>query len=814
MPKMVNLKIDDKSISAAEGTMIVRAARENGIDIPVFCYHPKLPVVGMCRMCLVEIGRPVIDRNTSQPLLEADGSPKIGFGPKLETACTTSVAEGMHVVTASAKVASARRDVIEFLLTSHPLDCPVCDKGGECPLQNLTLKYGPSQSRFELEEKQHLAKMFPLGELIMLDRERCIQCGRCVRFQSEIADDPVISFYERGQKFQIITDSTPGFNSVFSGNTTDICPVGALTTADFRFGARPWEMCPTASICTACPVGCNTMLNTRAEIGSDGKFVIKRIMPRQNESVNEIWLCDKGRYGFHYVEGADRLTQPLIRRDGKLTPATWEEAFKEIGTKLKSASSFTTLVGGVLSNEDLFNLKKLSDGKKGNAVLYETMSGGEQAAEVGVGVGTNLGMLGKGSAILVVASDLHEEAPVWWLRVTQAVKRGTELIVVNARKTRLDKYASHVIRYEYGQEAETIGNLEKSALKAFTEAENAIIFAGSEGLTFTGSEALMKACANLLISTSHYGKANNGLIPVWPKGNTQGAWDIGFRPAGDLAAILSKSNFVYIAGANPIGDSPELADLCTTDKFLVVQDLFLTESAKAANVVLPVLPFTERLGSVTNAERRVQLFYQAIEPLATLHPDFWVTAGIAHKAGIKLEGEKTSEIFKQISAAIPAYSELNYEKLAEVTHQYPTVGRDAMYYGGTVYDNRSGLGAQTPSLSESGKKIKAVKVPAVKFPKVGKGYLVAIPIEKLYDQGTMLKKSDLLHHRLAQKACTIHPKTAKSLKIDNKESVSIQLDGRHLNFALTLDENIPENVILIPRSTGVPILEPVAVKVN
>ena len=302
MGKMINLKIDDRPVSVPEGMLIVDAAKKIDIDIPVFCYHPKMKPVGMCRMCLVDIGRPMIDRTTHQPVLEADGSPRIQFSPKLDTACTTQVSEGMVVVTASEKVQLARREVVEFLLTSHPLDCPICDKGGECPLQNLTMAHGPGQSRFNYDEKMHLAKHVPLGELIILDRERCIQCGRCTRFQHEVVDDPVIGFHDRGRALEIITDSEPGFDSIWSGNTTDICPVGALTTADFRFGARPWELVTSASLCNQCPVGCNIIYNTRREAMSSGKNMIKRVMPRQNESVNEIWMCDKGRFSYHYVE--------------------------------------------------------------------------------------------------------------------------------------------------------------------------------------------------------------------------------------------------------------------------------------------------------------------------------------------------------------------------------------------------------------------------------------------------------------------------------------------------------------------------------
>nr|MBP8164385.1 (2Fe-2S)-binding protein [Anaerolineales bacterium] len=262
MTKQVTLTINGKSVTVPDGTLIADAAKMIGIDIPVFCHHPKLEPVGMCRMCLVEVGRPMIDRATGQPVME-NGQPKIQFMPKLETACTNRVSEGMVVMTTTDKALDGQKGTVEFLLTSHPLDCPVCDKGGECPLQNLTMQFGPGRSRFNYDEKLHLEKQVPLGELIWLDRERCIQCARCIRFQSEVAGEAVLGFDERGRNTQIVSLSDPGFDSVFSGNTTDICPVGALTTADFRFGARPWELKAEASICTQCPVGCNTTLNTR-----------------------------------------------------------------------------------------------------------------------------------------------------------------------------------------------------------------------------------------------------------------------------------------------------------------------------------------------------------------------------------------------------------------------------------------------------------------------------------------------------------------------------------------------------------------------
>jgi NADH-quinone oxidoreductase subunit G len=448
--------------------------------------------VGMCRQCLVEVGRPVIDRATGQVVME-NGQPRIGFGPKLETACTTPVSEGMVVLSQSDKARVAQRENLEFLLTSHPLDCPVCDKGGECPLQNLTVAYGPAESRYLFEEKHHAEKHVALGDKIWLDRERCIQCARCIRFQEQVAGDPVLAFYQRGRNTDIITSSEPPFDSIFSGNTTDICPVGALTTADFRFGARPWEMKAAASICPLCPVGCNVTYNTRREAQAEGRVVIKRAIPRQNEQVNEIWMCDRGRFNWHFVENDNRLKKPLLRRNGRLEPVSWKNALEEAGKRLLNGKrDAVILASGRLSNEDLFNLKQLADGLGGQALLYDSHPGGELTTTHGVAAGTNIGRLGKGTTILVVAADLYHDAPIWHLRIRQAAARGAELVVIDSKDTRLDKTARHVTRVENGQEAAAIKGLAKKLGTVISAAENLLVFFGRV------VPALAEACTELV----------------------------------------------------------------------------------------------------------------------------------------------------------------------------------------------------------------------------------------------------------------------------------------------------------------------------
>ncbi len=815
MAKQITLTIDGKQVTVPEGTVVADAAKMAGIDIPVFCHHPKLEPVGMCRMCLVEIGRPVRDRVTGQFVME-NGAPKIQFMPKLETACTNKVEEGMVVLTRSQKAIEGQRGTIEFLLTSHPLDCPICDKGGECPLQNLTMAYGPGKSRFLYDEKIHLDKMVPLGELIWLDRERCIQCARCIRFQNEIAGDAVLGFDERGRSTQIVTFSDPPFDSVFSGNTTDICPVGALTTEDFRFGARPWELQAQASICTQCPVGCNTTLNTRREAKAGGRIVVKRVMPRQNEEVNEIWLCDKGRFAYHYTEGKNRLSRPMIRKDGKLTRASWEAATKLAAENFQKAKkNFVILASGRLANEDLFNLKSLAEHADGKAYLYTHMGGGELTSLVGVGQGTDFGKMGAGTTIVVVASDLYQEAPVWYLRVKQAAARGANLIVMNARETKLDRFASFVVRYAYGDEVKAVNDLGKKNKigESFLKSENAVILYGSDGLGIAGSTALASACAKLLHENGFSGKPNNGLIGVWSRANDQGAWEMGFQVEEDLAKAL-KGKTVYIAGADPVGDDPKLAKALEGAEFVAVQDVMATATTEIADVLLPAQAFTEREGTLTSGVRRVQRFYAAVPVSGDAKADFAITSQIARHMGIILEGTSVSAVFDILAASVKSFEGLTYARLAEVRPQWPLVGREDLYYGGTTYENKQGMGAQLSAAAGRGETVSIPRVEKEALPRPKEKELLAVPVTRLYDRGTTILPSELLHQRIGEPNLVLHPSVAENLGVVEGQKVSVSFDGVSGEAVVKLSDAISVGVALIPRSMGLAIREPVAVKVK
>jgi NADH-quinone oxidoreductase subunit G len=838
MSKQVTLTIDRKQVTVPEGTGLADAAKLVDIDIPVFCHHPKLEPVGMCRMCLVEIGRPMRDRATGQFVME-NGAPKIQFMPKLETACTNKVEEGMVVLTEreSAKARDGQKGTVEFLLTSHPLDCPICDKGGECPLQNLTMAHGPGKSRFVFDEKLRLGKHVPLGDLIFLDQERCIQCARCIRFQDEIVGDSVIGFDERARSTKIVSFSDPGFDSIFSGNTTDICPVGALTTADFRFEARPWELGSQASICTQCPVGCNITLNTRREARANGDIVVKRVMPRQNEEVNEIWICDKGRFAHHYTDSKKRLTEPLIRKDNKLTRASWADATKLAAENfLKAEKDFVILASGRLANEDLFNLKSLAERSDGSVYLYSHMAGGELTSLVGVSEGTNFGTMGAGTTIVVVASDLYQEAPIWYLRIKQAAERGATLIVMTPRETKLDRHASHVVRYAYGDEVKAVQDLGKTGQigDAFTKAENAVILFGSDGLGISGSASLASACANLLQETGHVGKPNNGLIGVWERANDQGAWEMGFKvedpstrgampyraepQSGQGLAALLKGKSVYIVGADPVADDPKLAQALEGAAFVAVQDVMETATTEIADVVLPAQAFTERDGTLTSGERRIQRFYPAVPATGASQPDFAITSQIAAHMGIALEGSSASDAFEALAKSVKSFEGLNYAKLSEVRPQWPIVGRGDLYYGGTTYENTQGLGAHLSAAATRGEtvslpKVNATQGAALQRPKENE--LLAVPVTKLYDRGTtVMMSANLLRDWIGGPTISLHPDVAQNLGVEAGQLVTVSFDGVSGDAVVKLDDTIAVGVALIPRSMGLAIREPVVVKVK
>jgi NADH-quinone oxidoreductase subunit G len=431
-PAGITITIDGRECPAEPGELIIAAAEREGVFIPRFCYHPRMKPVGMCRMCLVEVIGP--------------------RGGSLQPACFVAVADGQQIVTDSDKVRKAQDGVLEFLLVNHPLDCPVCDKGGECPLQDQTLAYGPGETRF-VEEKRHWAKPIPISDLVYLDRERCIQCARCTRFADEVAGEPLIDFFGRGDKIEVATFPGQPFASYFSGNTVQICPVGALTATPYRFRSRPWDLEQAETTCTSCALGCRAVIQSSA-----GRLV--RMLGIDSDPVNQGWLCDKGRFGFDAVNSESRLVTPLLRRDGELQPAGWAGALSEAAgaierARAESGPGAIGIIGGArLTNEDAYVWAKLAKSVIGTDSVDAQLGDG-LPAEIVLGLPqATIDDACSARAVLLVGPDLREELPVLFLRLRgAAVDDEVPLVELAPMPTALARYCKASLSYRPGEAA-------------------------------------------------------------------------------------------------------------------------------------------------------------------------------------------------------------------------------------------------------------------------------------------------------------------------------------------------------------------------
>lgn len=817
MSDTVTINIDGKDYEVAAGANLVDAAKWHaGNDIPVFCYHPKMDPVGMCRMCLVELGSPARDRATGELMRNEDGSPQIRYSPKLQTACTTVVSDGMHIKTNTQQVIDARNDVLEFLLTSHPLDCPICDKGGECPLQNLTMRHGPQSSRMYFEDKQLLEKHYPLGDLIFLDQERCIQCARCVRFQDEIVGDDVLAFHERGRRLQIITNSDPGFDTYFSGNTTDICPVGALTTGDFRFGARPWELNEVASISPWDCAGENISLSMRLDREFGGKAMIKRVMPRQNEWVNEIWISDKTRFGHHFTRSAERLQSPQSRSGGQLRAETWKTALPKLAETLQNADGdIAAIAGSGMSNEDLWQLRQLlaALGSERLGAWSPTHGGAEQVAQVGVGAGTNLGQLGRGDAILVIASDLEEEVPIWRLRIKQAQDRGAYLVVANARHTRLEDFAlqgarndkvveGDAIRYAAGEAAAVMRDLTQNhadIARRLGEAENLVIVTGAEGLSLAGSRALAQGAANFLIETGHVGKPNNGLLCALPGANGMGLHYLGFSPDATLDIMAKPPKVLIVAQAELFDEDPTAREWLDGVETIIAANFFDDGISQLADYLLPLQSFAERDGSFINGERRVQRFYTAQGPIGDSLPAWKLFGGMRQALGQARLQPSAASVMLELSENVPAFAGITYKALSQVERQFPDVGGRDLYYGGTAYSNAGGLGLQIPSAADGGETPQKTAVHLPAKIEVGEREIMVMPISSLYNRQRNFRPTLLLEPRILSPFVIMHPADARQWDIIDRDWVEVTAHGATARYQARISAEISRGAVAVPR---------------
>lgn len=704
--KEITFTLDGREVQAPEGMMLVDAANQFGdVEIPVFCYEPKLgQPVGACRMCLVEI----------------EGI------PKLQTGCSTPVRDGMVVNTQTQRVHDAQRAVVEFLLINHPLDCPVCDKGGECPLQDITYGWGPGTSRF-IEPKRHFKKPLELSPLIAIDRERCILCYRCVRYSQEVSEDYQLVLQQRGAASYVSTFDGHPYVAPFSGNIIELCPVGALTSRAYRFRARPWDIEGAGTICAGCPAQCNVELTVRDER-------VLRVLGRDNEHVDDGWLCDKGRFSYQAVHAEERITEPLVREGGELHPATWDKAIAVAAEALKKAgANASAIAGGTTTNEEAYLLQALlRDGlKSGNLA---TRAGGEQPLDVVRALAdpklqATVPDLEFAHTVLLVDVDPIDEVPVWDLRIRKGVRRhGTKVVVASARPTALDPNAAATLRFAPGgAEAFLValdaalsgdaGNLGGAASAAGTNATaisefaDALRAAGEEVVIVYGERALRgsagRALLNIASRLNLAGIANAGLLELPASPNGRGLREAGFAPghgvgystvaapgrdAAGIAEGLTSGELqaVWLHHVDPLRNYPNRAAwekaLGAAQTVIAVESQLTETVLEHADVVFPAEAYPEKEGTLTHPDGRVQRLRQAIGhpraagnvPGSGVRPLWQVISEVARAVGFD-EGTAFvgSQVSQRLFEAVPFYTGLTLDAIG---------GRGLRWQDGATFD--------------------------------------------------------------------------------------------------------------------------------
>ncbi len=628
---------------------MIDACEDAGVYVPRFCYHRRMQSVGMCRQCLVEIDGP--------------------RGPMLVVSCMTPVAANQVVHTDSPTVKKAQEGVLEFLLANHPLDCPVCDKGGECPLQDQAFSHGPGESRF-IEEKRHYEKPIPISSLVYLDRERCILCDRCTRFASEVAGDPLISFTHRGNNTQVLTFPDDPFASYFSGNTVQICPVGALTAKPYRFRARPWDLEQTESTCTTCSVGCRITVQSSQNI-------LLRYQGVDSDPVNWGWLCDKGRFGFEASASPDRVTTPLVRQDGELVPVTWGAALAAAAGAVRDAidaggPGAVAIVGGARgTNEDAFAWALLAREMIGTANLDAQLDDGLPPAVFGLPAAT-IDETCAASTIVLLGPDLKEELPVLYLRVRDAAQaRRSRILELGPKDTGLTPYAWRSVRHEPGEQLAAVRRILDDAEVAQQLVAGPVVVVVGRGNLGESEHHTLDALSALLAAVP-----GARVLPVLRRGNVRGAIAAGLTPGeGGLdtpgimaAAIEGKVRCLVLLGSDPVSDLPDgelAAKALDGGATVIAVDTHLTPSSRRAHLILPAAAAGEKAGTTTNLEGRVTAVSQKITPPGSARPDWVIATDLATAMGAEVDTASVEELHDLLVATVPAFAPVTGEALAE-----------------------------------------------------------------------------------------------------------------------------------------------------
>lgn len=801
---MVNLTIDGKQISVKKTATIYEAALEAGINIPVLCYAKKLLPYGACRVCLVEVQQ---------------------MKGRLIPSCTTPVTEGMVVTTTSPEIVKVRKTVLEFLLVNHVVECPVCDKGGECDLQDLTYEYEVVTNRF-VGEKFDLPKD-EVNPLIERNMNRCVLCGKCARVCDEIVAYGSYSFINRGFETKIATAFDRGLNCEFCGQCVSMCPVGAILPRPFKFKARPWQLKEVDSVCGYCGNGCTVTLGV---LGNK----VETIRFNDRTGVNDGNLCVRGRFGYSYVNSDQRLKKPLLRKGNDLVEVSWNEALEAVAagfTKARAGKGLGILSGARLTNEEFFLLKNLAK-LLGTENLDH--SGGECYKGVTEGLYQTLGVqastgtfptVEECDVILAIRSDFYETHPVFGMVVNQAVKRheaqlivladklgkftklpeaatllsrpGLEVNILNAMSqvllseglavtegvegiaeltAALASYSPETVETQTGVAAEAIRQAARQLVGA---KKSAILLA--YGLPYTAnSKELGLAAANLAILSGNINKAGSGLYLCGEKANSQGAIDLGILPGAKglgaqamlAAAKAGELSALYVIGEDLLTSYPNqplVAAALDKVDFLVVQDLFLSPTAEQADVVLPAASFAEKDGSFTNAERRIQRVRPGISSPGEARSDFDIFQALADRLG-SASATTPAAVCAQLGSLAAGYKGLNLQDL----------GPQGQVWGGEQLA------------------VNKCRVVAVAGGQAVEGRFQLITGSALYHSGTMSTRAKGPQAVVAEPYLEFGREDAKALALKDGDRVKVKGNGVELILKAKVDRRLPKGVVFAP----------------
>jgi NADH-quinone oxidoreductase subunit G len=656
MSREVTITVDGREIAAVEGEMLHDAARKGDVEIPVFCYEPKLgDPVGACRMCLVEI----------------EGI------PKLQTSCSTPVRDGMVVYTRTEQVKEAQSAVVEFLLVNHPLDCPVCDKGGECPLQDISYGWGPGKSRV-IDEKRHFRKPVELSPLVAIDRERCILCYRCVRFSQEVSEDAQLQLLERGDRTFVGTFDDRPYVDPFHGNITDLCPVGALTSYTYRFRARPWDIEQAGSVCTLCPSQCNVSFTVRDE-------QVKRVVARDNAEVDDGWLCDRGRYGFEMFAAAERVDGPRLKGGAAIS---WEQAIEAAAAGLRAAGGRVAAIVGDASNEEGYLVQRLIRDALGSPHIDSRPSRGPgREALVRLAqpsLSAKVRDIDDADVILVLGTDPLHSSPILDLRIRKAIRRnGARLLVATERPTVLDGGAEAIARYAPGEAAHftaelaaAIGGGENVATplaESLRDAGRVVVIWGER--IARDDEAAVGALLDVAAAVKMEDTDGASLLEIPDTTNARGLREVGCLPdagpglaetaagmsTGEIRAALESGELtgLLLFGVDPLRDFPDTAaweSALTAADHIVCFSMHENATTAKANVLFPLETHAEKDGTVTHPEGRLQRVRPSAARPGDIRSNVLVLSELASKLGLDTGIDSQPTAFAALTEAVSFYS--------------------------------------------------------------------------------------------------------------------------------------------------------------